>query len=131
MAQATLEHVNVTVSDPARTADRLCRLFDWRIRWQGEAIHGGKTVHVGADDSYIALYTRGTPAKAETDSYSTRGGLNHIGVVVDDLDRAERRILEAGYETHSHADYEPGRRFYFHDDDGVEYEVVSYGAAPS
>lgn len=130
MAEALLEHVNVTVSDPQRTAGRLCSLFDWRIRWQGDAIHGGHTVHVGADDSYIALYSRADPAETEADSYSTRGGLNHIGVVVDDLDGAEARIRAAGYETHSHADYEPGRRFYFHDDDNIEFEVVSYQRTP-
>lgn len=126
MAKAILEHVNVTVSDPAKTADRLCNLFGWRIRWQGEAIHGGNTIHVGSDDCYIAVYTRGEPTKAKPDSYSTQGGLNHIGIVVDDLEATEARILAAGYEPHSHADYEPGRRFYFHDDDGIEFEVVSY-----
>jgi hypothetical protein len=26
----------------------------------------------------------------------------------------------------SHDDYDPGRRFYFLDPDGIEYEVVSY-----
>ncbi|HBR42432.1 MAG TPA: glyoxalase, partial [Sulfitobacter pontiacus] len=26
----------------------------------------------------------------------------------------------------NHADYEPGRRFYFRDHDGVEYELVQY-----
>jgi hypothetical protein len=26
----------------------------------------------------------------------------------------------------AHADYAPGRRFYFLDPDGIEYEVVSY-----
>lgn len=126
MAKAFLEHVNVTVSDPARTADSLCKLFDWRIRWQGDAIHDGSTVHVGSDDSYIAVYTKNEQVGPHADSYSTRGGLNHIGVVVDDLDEAEARVLAAGHKTHSHADYEPGRRFYFRDDDGIEFEVVSY-----
>lgn len=131
MAEATLEHVNVTVSDPIRTANRLCALFGWHIRWQGGAIHGGNTVHVGSDDTYIAVYSRGKLIDSETDSYSTRGGLNHIGVVVEDLDDAEARIVEAGYKPHSHADYEPGRRFYFHDDDGIEFEVVSYETVPA
>ena len=127
MAKAFLEHVNVTVSNPKSTADRLCNLFGWHIRWQGEAIHGGSSVHVGSEDSYLALYSRPEPAEAKADSYSLRGGLNHIGVVVDDLDKTEARILEAGHKTFSHADYEPGRRFYFHDDDGIEFEVVCYG----
>lgn len=125
-AAAQLEHVNVTVSDPARTAERLCALFDWKVRWSGPAKGGGRTFHVGSDESYVAVYALGAPRAPERESYVTRGGLNHIGVVVPDLDAAERRVLEAGYKTHSHADYEPGRRFYFHDDDGIEFEVLSY-----
>jgi len=123
---AMLEHVNVTVSDPVATANRLCDLFNWHIRWQGAAKYGGTTVHVGADDNYIAVFSFDTPTAPEKESYSTRGGLNHIGVVVDDLDAAEKRVIAAGYKTHSHADYEPGHRFYFDDDDGIEFEVVSY-----
>ncbi len=130
MAEAVLEHVNVTVSDPLKTAEHLCQLFGWHIRWQGDAIHGGRTVHVGSDDSYVAVYTRGAPAEHKSDSYSTRGGLNHIGIVVDDLGAVEARVLKAGFKPHSHADYEPGRRFYFHDHDGIEFEVVSYQPSP-
>jgi len=47
-------------------------------------------------------------------------------VVVDDLNLVEARVKKAGFVTHSHADYEPGRRFYFNDHDGIEIEVVSY-----
>jgi len=54
------------------------------------------------------------------------GGLNHIGVVVEDLDAVEAKVLAAGLKTTNHGDYEPGRRFYFHDHDGIEFEVVSY-----
>lgn len=121
-----LEHVNVTVSDPVKTAEFLCKLFDWHIRWQGDSIHGGTTVHVGSDTSYVAVYSMGRMKDAHEDSYSTRGGLNHIGVVVADLDVVEQRVLTMGYMTHSHADYEPGRRFYFRDSDMIEFEVVSY-----
>lgn len=53
-------------------------------------------------------------------------GLNHLGIVVDDLDSAEKRILAAGFKTRSHGDYEPGRRFYFEDGDGLEFEVIAY-----
>ena len=60
-------------------------------------------------------------------SYETRGGLNHIGVVVEDLDATEARVKAEGYATHSHADYEPGRRFYFDGPAGIEFEVVAYG----
>ena len=126
MAEAFLEHVNITVSDPAKTGRRLCDLFGWTIRWQGDAIHGGRSLHVGSDESYIAVYAKTDQIAPAADSYSTRGGLNHVGIVVGNLDDVEARVLEAGYETHSHADYEPGRRFYFRDEDGIEFEVVSY-----
>ncbi|HHG90757.1 MAG TPA: VOC family protein [Devosia sp.] len=127
MADAYLEHLNITVSDPDATARILCDLFQWKIRWQGDAVHGGKTIHVGARSSYLALYAkRGGHALADV-SYDTIGGLNHIGVVVDDLDAVEQKVRSAGFTPTSHADYEPGRRFYFKDCDGIEFEVVSYG----
>ncbi len=126
-SQATLEHVNLTVPDPQKTADMLCRLFDWHIRWQGEAKDAGYTIHVGTDSDYLALYSNaGETNKADGKNYCTAGGLNHVGVVVDDLGTAEARVTEAGFTTHSHGDYEPGRRFYFDDADGIEFEVVSY-----
>ena len=126
MASANLEHVNLTVSNPERTAKQLCELFGWRIRWQGDSAMGGRTVHVGRDDAYLALYSPGKTAPRNGASYVTRGGLNHIGVVVDDLDATEKRIVAAGFKTHSHDDYEPGRRFYFNDRDDIEFEVVHY-----
>ena len=124
-----LEHVNVTTADPQSLADILCRLFDWQVRWRGTAIYGGHTIHVGADDNYIAIYggKPNTRLSAPVESYSLCGGLNHIGVVVDDLDAAEARVKKEGFMPHSHADYEPGRRFYFNGPDDIEIEVVSYG----
>jgi catechol 2,3-dioxygenase-like lactoylglutathione lyase family enzyme len=122
-----LEHVNVTVADPDKTAAVLCRLFGWHIRWAGAGMQTGRSVHVGEKDSYVALFTYGDAAERMQESYRTRAGLNHIGVVVDDLDETEARIKDAGYITESHADYEPGRRFYFTEENGVEIEVVSYG----
>ncbi len=127
MANAFLEHLNVTVSDPDATAKMLCELFGWHIRWQGSAIHAGKTIHVGGERSYLAIYTMGTAQLEAGNTYAVRGGLNHIGVVVDDLDAVEQKVKAAGYTPTSHADYEPGRRFYFHDRDNIEFEVVSYG----
>ena len=122
MAQGMLEHVNVTVSDPRRTAEMLERLFGWRIRWEGPAKLNGRTVHVGTDDSYVALWSP-PPGMAFGEEDSR---LNHIGVVVTDLDAAEARVKAEGLEPYNHGDYEPGRRFYFDDSDGIEFEVVSY-----
>ncbi len=121
-----LEHANLTVSDPHKSAESLQRIFGWHVRWEGEALLGGHTVHVGTDDTYLALYTLGEPQPASRDNYTTVGALNHIGVVVDDLDATAKLVEAEGFATFNQADYEPGRRFYFNDRDGIEFEVVSY-----
>lgn len=121
-----LEHVNITVSNPSATAEWLGRVFGWRIRWQGAAISGGETAHIGDEQGYIAAYAPPKQKPGAASSYATLGGLNHVGVVVDDLAAAEKRVVGEGFVPVNHGDYEPGRRFYFHDHDGIEWEVVSY-----
>lgn len=121
-----LEHVNVTVADPDALAETLCRLFDWKVRWSGVGMGNGRSVHVGTDSSYVALFSYGNPEAPKQVSDRTLGGLNHIGVVVDDLEATEARVKRAGFTPINHADYDPGRRFYFVETNGVEIEVVSY-----
>lgn len=125
MPSLRIEHVNVTVSDPDRTARLMDAMFGWRVRWRGPARDGGHTIHVGTDDHYIALYTGGDVAYTD-DDFAKGRPLNHIGVEVADLEETEQRVLAAGLKPFNHADYAPGRRFYFLDPDGIEYEVVSY-----
>lgn len=122
-----LEHVNITVPDPQASAAILCDLFGWHVRWEGAAMDDGYTVHVGDDGSYLALYSPGKPLSAAGNSYGQTAGLNHVGVVVDDLAEAEKKVKAAGFHPHNHADYEPGQRFYFDGPDGIEFEVVHYG----
>ena len=127
MSAPFLEHVNFTVSDPTATAKRLVNWFGWEVRWMGEAKAGGTTYHVGNESSYVAVYSPPKPTEPLRDeTYAHHGGLNHIGIVVDDLDATEAKIKADGYRTFNHGDYEPGRRFYFIDDDDIEFEVVSY-----
>ena len=122
-----LEHVNLTVADPDASAAMLGAVFGWRERWRGPSTMGGRTVHLGEADNaggqYVALYTSGEGGAR----HSKGKPLNHVGVLVDDLDACEARAVAAGLEPFSHGDYQPGRRFYFFDADGIEWEVVSYG----
>ncbi|MEO0914028.1 MAG: VOC family protein [Pseudomonadota bacterium] len=122
----TLEHLNVTVADPQKTAAMLCDLFDWRVRWEGPGMETGYTVHVGDEGSYLALFSFGQARASEEVSYDRIGALNHIGVVVEDVDAVEAKVKALGYRPKNHGDYEPGRRFYFDDENGLEIEVVSY-----
>ena len=122
MSQGRIEHVNITVTDIERSAVLFERLLGWKPRWRGEAMNGGETIHVGEDDTYLALYTDRRDHAGQSKGHP----LNHVGLLVDDLDAAERVVLEHGLQTFNHGDYAPGRRFYFFDWDGIEFEVVSY-----
>ncbi len=123
MSQGYLEHANITVSDPERSARLLQDLCGWHERWRGPSQLGGWTIHVGGARDYIALYTRDGPIGP----FAKAAPLNHVGLVVSDLDAAERTVITAGLEPFGHGDYEPGRRFYFFDWDGIEFELVNYG----
>jgi catechol 2,3-dioxygenase-like lactoylglutathione lyase family enzyme len=127
MKNAILEHVNITVSDPQKTAAMLGDIFGWHVRWQGPSLNDGYTVHVGTEKDYLAIYSTGASDDKKRSTYEIKGGLNHIGIVVDDFEDTERRVRQAGHEPYSYADYEPGRRFYFKDENKIEFEVICYG----
>ena len=122
MPTGFLEHANITVSDPERSSAFLQKLCSWHERWRGASQLGGWTIHVGNARDYLAIYTD----EKEHERFAKGVPLNHIGLVVDDLDAAERIVEEAGLVPFNHMDYEPGRRFYFFDWDGIEFEMVSY-----
>lgn len=126
-----LEHVNITVSDPQRTAEMLCTLFGWEIRWKGPSGLGGHSIHVGSEEDYLAIYAPPQPATGPAKREWKCGNLNHVGIVVDDIAAVEAKIKAYGLTPFNHADYEPGRRFYFLDGDGIEFEVVSYEKMPA
>lgn len=120
-----VEHVNLTVRDLDQTLKFLSTaLPDFRVRHR-EAEADRVWVHVGNDHSYLALSSFGS-APEESENH----GLNHIGLVVDDVDPVRERLLQAGYRRgfgngeifeHPHR-----RRLYFLDHDGREYEFVQY-----
>lgn len=128
-ATGKLEHVNMTVSNPQRSADLMRDLFGWHIRWEGPSMLGGHTIHVGSENQYIALYTNEDVKAANNGNgpaFRKSQPLNHVAMTVDDLDGVEQKVLDAGLEPYGHDDYDPGRRFYFFDWNGIEFEVVSY-----
>jgi hypothetical protein len=53
--QPTLEHNNLTVTNTDVTATILAKIFNWKIRWAGAAKDKGKTIHLGTDNTYLAL----------------------------------------------------------------------------
>ena len=122
-----IEHVNLTVSDLPRSIGFYRDLFGFEVRWQGTTSTGAEAAHVGDERSYVALFQASGGGRVEQDM--ERVGFNHFGVVVDDLAAAKARLIELGVEPHGEADYEPGRRLYFCDPDGIEIELVEYDTA--
>lgn len=120
---ARIEHVNITTSDGPRMTALLKDLFGWSVRWEGPSLNGGHSIHVGGTNDYIALYT---PRGGTASGFDKGLPLNHVGVEVEDLDKVECGVIAAGLKPFNHGDYEPGRRFYFFDWDGTEWEVISY-----
>ncbi len=117
-----LEHVNFTVSDLDRSIDFYTRLFGFKVRWKGNVEDGRLAAHIGDARQYLALFEAASPGQVEIDM--TEVGLNHFGFAVENLDEMKSRLAELGVSTHAEHDYEPGRRLYFFDADGIEVELV-------
>jgi catechol 2,3-dioxygenase-like lactoylglutathione lyase family enzyme len=123
MSHGRIEHVNLTVSDAERSARLFAQLLGWHERWHGDSKMGGRTIHLGEENTYLALYSDDDEAGRREKGKP----LNHVGFVVDDLAAAERVVVEAGLEPFSQGTYDPGpSSFYFFDWDGIEFEVASY-----
>ncbi|MEM1050789.1 MAG: VOC family protein [Pseudomonadota bacterium] len=129
MALGKIEHANLTVTQPERSAKLFKNMLGWQERWRGKSQMGGDTIHVGAPENggaYLALYTNEDVQADAGRRYDKGQPLNHVGLLVDDLEAAEAVVAHAGLKPFGHDDYEPGKRFYFFDWDGIEFEVVSY-----
>jgi catechol 2,3-dioxygenase-like lactoylglutathione lyase family enzyme len=83
-----------------------------------------RAVHAGNGHTYLALFEAERKGHSPAD-YGV-AGVNHIGFEVDDLEIYRQRLEELGVSVHLEADYEPGRRIYFYDPDGIEIELVEY-----
>lgn len=123
-----LEHVNFTVSDLDRSVDFYTRLFGFKVRWKGTLDDGRFAAHVGDDRQYLALFQAVSPGQAE--NRMTEVELNHFGFLVESLDEMKSRLAELGVLPSQEQDYEPGRRLYFFDSDGIEVELVELLTSP-
>lgn len=123
-----LEHANLVVRDlDDAIAFLQTALPDFRIRGEGKGWNGARWVHVGNDQSYLAL-SEATQEPAERwVPYAGKPGTNHLGFEVDDVEGIRTRLLAAGYQDSTVPNSHPHRqRVYFHDAEGNDWEFVQY-----
>lgn len=120
-----LEHANITVNNLAESIHFFQTAFpDFKIRGEGES-NERKWVHLGTDETYIAINEAINPVKLSKDYNSS--GINHLGFVVEDVEKLSQRLLDAGYQRDYPKQIEKFRiRDYFIDKDGNEFEFVQY-----
>jgi len=124
-----LEHVNMTVKDLEESVHFYCELLDGEVSWRGKALNMKGVVpaaHVRLGSGYLSMFEREHGERAPYD-YGPPG-INHIGFVIDDLGATRSRLAALGTPIEKEADYEPGMRLYVFDPNGIEIELVSYGA---
>lgn len=128
-----LEHANLCVRDIDPMVAFLRTAFpEFRVRSEGETLLGARWLHVGTDDTYIALQQALLEAPEAWVPYSQKPGTNHLGYEVDDVEALRKRLLEAGYHDSTIPNEHPHRRrVYFHDPEGNDWEFVQYGSDDS
>ena len=123
-----LEHANLIVRDLDATIRFLQTAFpDFRMRFDGMDPTGKRWLHIGTDDTYIALTQAITDPAQRWIPYTGVPGVNHLAYEVDDVEAVRRRLSAAGYQDSTVPNNHPYRkRIYFYDPDGNDWEFIQY-----
>jgi catechol 2,3-dioxygenase-like lactoylglutathione lyase family enzyme len=123
-----LEHANICV----RNIDAMIRFLEtafpeFHVRGGATNNDGTRWIHVGIDETYIAL----TQSRVEPDKrwkpYQGVPGVNHLGYEIDDVEALRKRMTAAGYRESTLPNAHPfRRRVYFYDPEGNDWEFVQY-----
>ncbi len=122
-----LEHANVSVRNFDESVRFLKTAFpDFAVRRKG--VHEGRRwMHIGTDDTYIALNEATAEPPERWVPYSGKPGVNHLGFDVDDVEALRERLATAGFRDSTYPNHHPHRkRVYFYDADGNDWEFVEY-----
>jgi catechol 2,3-dioxygenase-like lactoylglutathione lyase family enzyme len=123
-----LEHANMVVRDVDGMIRFLQTAFpEFLIRRDDRNDEGVRWVHIGTDDTYIALNEATETGDRVWQPYSGAPGVNHLGFETGDVDALRARLLQAGYEESTVPNEHPHRkRVYFYDSEGNDWEFVQY-----
>jgi len=125
-----LEHANLCVRDVDEMARFVRTAFpEFEVRGEGKTLLGARWLHVGTDQTYLALQGSLQEAAEAWVPYSQKPGTNHLGYEVSDVEALRQRMLSAGYAESTEPNEHPHRRrVYFHDSEGNDWEFVEYAS---
>lgn len=125
--QVRLEHANIVVRDLDEMVRFVQTAFpDFAVRGGGGEM-GERWLHLGSDDTYLAISEATEVEGPRWVPYQGRPGVNHLGFVVDDVEGVKRRLAAAGYRDSTIENQHPHRRrVYFNDPEGNDWEFVEY-----
>ena len=123
-----MEHANLCVRDVDSMVRFLQTAFpDFRVRGSGKNKKCAEWMHVGNDETYIALSPATTDIERSWKPYSGSPGVNHLAYEVDDVDALHERLTAGGYRESTVPNAHPHRkRVYFNDPEGNDWEFVQY-----
>jgi catechol 2,3-dioxygenase-like lactoylglutathione lyase family enzyme len=122
-----MEHANLHVRHFEDAVRFLKTAFpDFEVR--SESVRDGlRWMHIGTDETYIALNETSFDGSAGKQPYDRKPGINHLGYEVDDVDALQQRLSAAGFRDSTYPNNHPHRkRVYFYDTDGNDWEFVQY-----
>lgn len=122
-----MEHANLCVRHYDEAVRFISTAFpDFEIRHEGTN-DGRRWMHIGTDDTYLALSEAAAEATDPFTPYSGKPGVNHLGFVVDDADGIRERLAAAGFKDSTYPNnHRYRKRVYFYDADGNDWEFVEY-----
>ncbi len=123
---AYVEHANITVKDLDATVKFLSTAIpEFQVRHQG--FNTKRWCHIGTQQSYIAVQeVEPKPQQHVSRTPYFDLGVNHVGLVVEDVAQIEQRLTAAGYRKNMYEDEGYRKRLYFFDGDGLEWEFIEY-----
>ena len=123
-----LEHANICVRDIEPMMHFLQTAFpEFRMRGEGKSRDGTRWVHIGTNDTYIALGQGKADSKRHWMPYSGEPGVNHLAYEVDDVESLRARLKTGGFRESTVPNAHPHRkRVYFYDPEGNDWEFVQY-----
>ena len=123
-----LKHANLSVRDVEEMIWFLTTAFpEFRIRGEGTNQDGTRWVHLGTDETYLALNQSSQEPDRSWVPYEGLPGVNHLAYEVHDVEALRSRLEAAGYWDSTVPNAHPHRRrVYFNDPEGNDWEFVEY-----